>query len=109
MALLLLCFAACIYLTARQEPAPAWECPLAVMYEDICYTYSGSKTFSSLDGMEQVGTVQSYVSSTQMPKENDQTNVELLLGQTIWEKDGLLYIQPDGEQTYWVFSPKTDQ
>jgi len=44
-----------------------------------------------------------------MPKENDQTNVELLLGQTIWEKDGLLYIQPDGEQTYWVFSPKTDQ
>lgn len=109
MALLLLCFAVCIYLTAKQEPAPAWECPLAVMYQDTCYIRSAYEDIRSLDGMEQVGTVQSAVSSTRMPEENGQTNVELLLCQTIWEKDGLLYIQSGEEQTYWVFSPKTSE
>lgn len=107
--LLLLCLAVCVGLVVRQEPAPSWECPFALMYEDICYTRFGSEERLALDEMEQVGTVQSCVPSTQMPEENDQTNVELLLNQPIWEKDGFLYIQPGEEKVYWVFSPETSK
>lgn len=107
IALLLILLAICVSQVDQPEPAPAWECPLTVMYEDVYYTRSDYGKLYSLDGMEQVGVVQSCVPSTQMPQENYQTNVEFLLDQIIWEKDGLLYIHSNEEGVYWTFKPKS--
>lgn len=104
--LLATALAVCISQVGQPESAPSWECPLTVMYESTYYVRAGSKELRSLDGMEQVGTVQSCVSSTQMPEENYQTNVEFLLNQIIWEKDDFLYIQSNEERVYWIFAPK---
>ena len=84
-------------------PPPA-TCPITVMYEDSYYVFRGETvTISFLDGLEDVGSIQSCVSVTQMPEENYQTNGETFLNRTLLKKDNCLYVDSDEDGVYWVF------